>query len=90
MQGLLKHMKSSGKTEWTYEDYVDTFGDGSCNLSDTKLWGSREGKERLELALEDRLFDHQLSQQHVTSRGFPKRISENCIGKVEFINSKYS
>ena len=55
-------MKGAGKPAWTYEDYDDAFGDGS-NLSNPRIWGTREGKERFELALADRLFDHRISQQ---------------------------
>jgi hypothetical protein len=64
MQGLLKHMKGTGEEAWTYEDYDDAFGDG-CNLSNDRIWGTREGKERLELELADRLFDHRILQQQV-------------------------
>ncbi|KAI9512899.1 hypothetical protein F5148DRAFT_654946 [Russula earlei] len=42
----LDHMKGAGELAWAYEDYDDAFGDG-CNLSN---WGTREGKDRLELA----------------------------------------
>ena len=63
MQGLLKHMKGAGESAWTYEDYNDAFGDG--NLSNHRIWGTREGKERFELALADRLFDHPVLQQQV-------------------------
>ena len=62
MQGLFKHMKGAGESAWTYEDYDDAFGDGS-NLSNPRIWGTREGRERFELALADRLFDHRISQQ---------------------------
>lgn len=62
MQGLFKHMKGAGESAWSYEDYDDAFGDRSFNLSKMKIWGTREGKERLELALADRLFDHRMSQ----------------------------
>jgi hypothetical protein len=56
MQGLFEHMKGTGELGWTYEDFDDTFHDGNFNLSNPKLWGTREGKERFELALSDRLF----------------------------------
>ncbi|KAM6498894.1 hypothetical protein JOM56_006842 [Amanita muscaria] len=62
MQGLFKHMKGAGEPAWTYEDYDDAFGDG-FNLSNPRIWGTREGKERFELALVDRLFDHRIFQQ---------------------------
>lgn len=65
MQGLLKYMKGAGElASWTYEDYDDAFGDGS-DLSNHRIWGTREGKERFELALADRLFDHRILQQQV-------------------------
>jgi len=64
MQGLFKHMKGAGEQAWTYEDYDDAFGDG-FNLSNQRIWGTREGKERFELALADRLFDHRIVQQQV-------------------------
>lgn len=51
-------MKGAGESTWSYEDYDDAFGDRSFNLSKMNIWGTREGKERLELALADRLFDH--------------------------------
>ncbi len=64
MQGLFKYMKGVGEPAWTYEDYDDSFGDGS-NLPNHRIWGTREGKERFELALADRLFDHRILQQQV-------------------------
>ena len=66
MQGLFKHMKGAGESAWSYEDYDNAFGDHSFNLSNMNTWGTREGKERLELALADRLFYHRLSQQENT------------------------
>ncbi|KAF9231108.1 hypothetical protein BU15DRAFT_56578, partial [Melanogaster broomeanus] len=33
-QGLLTHMKGAGQTFRPYEDYEDTFGEGSFNPSD--------------------------------------------------------
>jgi len=62
MQGLFKHTKGTGEPAWTYEDYNDAFGDG-CNLSNHRIWGTREGKERFELALADRLFDLRILRQ---------------------------
>jgi hypothetical protein len=62
MQGLFKHMKGPGESEWPYVDYEDTFGEGS-NLSNPKIWETRVGKELFELALVDRLFDHRILQQ---------------------------
>jgi hypothetical protein len=64
MQGLFKYMKGVGEPAWTYEDCEDAFGDCS-NLSNHKIWGTREGKELFELALADRLFDHRILQQQV-------------------------
>lgn len=66
MQGLLKHMKGAGDVGWTYEDYDDAFSDGSFNLSNSKIWGTEEGKKLFEVALADRLFDHRISQQGTT------------------------
>ncbi|KIM47203.1 hypothetical protein M413DRAFT_271094 [Hebeloma cylindrosporum] len=68
VQGLLKHMKGTGEVGWTYEEYVETFRDGLLDLSNHKIWGSREGKERLELALSEGLFDHRLSQQSAAEK----------------------
>ncbi|KAM6490763.1 hypothetical protein JOM56_005131 [Amanita muscaria] len=64
MQGVYKHMRGTGELEWTYEEYDDVFGSGSFDLSNRKIWGTRQGKERFELALADRLFDHRISQQY--------------------------
>jgi len=55
-------MRGSGEAGWTFEDYDDAFGNGSFNLSNSTIWGTREGKERLEIALADRLFDNRVSQ----------------------------
>ena len=54
-------MKGAGEPPGTYEDYDDAF-DG-FNLSNRRIWGTKEGKQRLELALADRLFDHRILQQ---------------------------
>jgi len=61
MQGLLQHVKCSGEPAWAYEDYEDAFGDDSFDLSNPKIWGTREGKEIFELELAERLFDHRTS-----------------------------
>ena len=66
MQGLFKHMKGAGKSEWAYVDYEDTFGEGS-NLSNPKIWETSAGKELFELALADRLFDLRVSQQGLST-----------------------
>ncbi len=59
-QCLLKHVKGSGERSW---DYNHTFGIGAFNLSDAGVWGTAEGKERLELELENRLFEHRSQQE---------------------------
>jgi hypothetical protein len=59
LQGVLKHMKGVGEPTW---DYEGTFGDGAFDLSRRQIWGSAEGKERLELELSDRLFELQVAQ----------------------------
>jgi hypothetical protein len=66
MQGLFKHMKGTGEVEWTYEECDDTFGEGSFDMSNPKIWGTKGGKERFELALSDRLFEHQISRENAT------------------------
>jgi hypothetical protein len=48
LQGVLKHVKGAG--------------DDGFDLSRQEVWGSAEGKERLELEIFDRLFEHQISQ----------------------------
>ena len=65
LQCLLKHVKGSGEQQW---DYARTFGIGSFDLSNEAVWGTEEGKERLELELEERLFDHRLRDQGSGSR----------------------
>ncbi|KAI0299883.1 hypothetical protein BC826DRAFT_993921 [Russula brevipes] len=67
MQGVLKHVRGSAEPAWTEDDEDDVFGDGSLNLSNAKVWETREGKERFELALEDRLLDHRVSQYYTSS-----------------------
>ena len=32
MQGLFKHVRGAGESEWAYEDYEDAFGDDSYNF----------------------------------------------------------
>ena len=63
MQGIFKHMRGESEPAWTYEDYDNAFGEGSFNISNPKIWGTREGKERFELALTDRLLDHRVQQE---------------------------
>lgn len=60
LQGLLKHVKGLGERRW---DYAQTFGIGAFDLSDRVVWGTEEGKERLELELENRLFEHRALQE---------------------------
>ncbi|KAI0777726.1 hypothetical protein BD413DRAFT_602027 [Trametes elegans] len=55
LQGLLKHVKGRGERHWD-------FGPGALDLSDVRTWGTEEGKERLELELENRLYEHRLKQ----------------------------
>ncbi|KAI0772464.1 hypothetical protein BD413DRAFT_474283 [Trametes elegans] len=55
LQGLLKHVKGRGERHWDFRS-------GALDLSDTPVWGNAEGKERLELEMENRLFDHRLKQ----------------------------
>ncbi len=55
LQGLLKHVKGCGERHW---DFLS----GALDLSDGTMWGTDEGKERLELELDNRLFDHRLAQ----------------------------
>ena len=59
LQGVLKHMKGAGESTW---DYEDNLGDGAFDLFRHKIWGNSEGRERLELELADRLFDHRVAQ----------------------------
>lgn len=66
LQGVLKYIKGAGEPTW---DHEDVFGDGGFDLSRQEVWGSTEGKERLELEIFDRLFEHKVSQD--LSRGFP-------------------
>ncbi|OJT09288.1 hypothetical protein TRAPUB_14285 [Trametes pubescens] len=55
LQGLLKHVKGCGERHWDFRS-------GALDLSDGTVWGTDEGKERLELELDNRLFDHRLAQ----------------------------
>lgn len=59
LQGVLKHVKGAGEPTW---DYEDAFSDGGFDLSRQEIWGSVEGKERLELEFFDRLFEHQIAE----------------------------
>ncbi|EIW63014.1 uncharacterized protein TRAVEDRAFT_56202 [Trametes versicolor FP-101664 SS1] len=55
LQGLLKHVKGCGERHWDFRT-------GALDLSDRNVWGTDEGKERLELELDNRLFDHRRAQ----------------------------
>ncbi|KAF8481646.1 hypothetical protein DFH94DRAFT_691292 [Russula ochroleuca] len=60
MQCLFKFVIGPVEREWSWDECevaLDAF-----DLSDTGVWGTREGKELLEVMLADRLFDHRLSQ----------------------------
>ena len=43
-------------------DFEDNLGDGAFDLSRQEIWGNSEGRERLELELADRMFDHRVAQ----------------------------
>ncbi|PPQ99202.1 hypothetical protein CVT26_014125 [Gymnopilus dilepis] len=64
-QGLLSHVKGTGESEWSFEEVEDVFED-RFDMSNRKLWDTREGKEILESALADRLFDLLVSEQDPT------------------------
>ncbi|OJT01761.1 hypothetical protein TRAPUB_7817 [Trametes pubescens] len=55
LQGLLKHVKGCGERHWDFRT-------GALDLSDKDVWGTDEGKGRLETELDNRLFDHRLMQ----------------------------
>jgi hypothetical protein len=74
LQGLLKHVKGAGEPTW---DYDEAFGDGAFDLSRQELWESAEAKERLELELSERLFEHQVAQD--LSRMSPLSADANLI-----------
>jgi hypothetical protein len=60
MQGLFKFVigpEVQGRPWLEWDNAFDAF-----DLSNTTVWGTKEGKELLEAALAERLFDHQLSQ----------------------------
>ena len=59
MQGLFKYMIGPGEKGWSWKECEHAFG--TFDLSDTKVWGTNEGKVQLEVALAEKLFDHQLS-----------------------------
>jgi len=59
LQCVLKHMKGVGELTW---DYEDNLSDGGFDLSRENIWSNAEGKERLELELADRLFEHRVAQ----------------------------
>lgn len=55
-QCVLKNVKGVGEPTW---DYYDSEGAGNFDLSRSDVWGSEEGKERLEVELANRLFERQ-------------------------------
>ncbi|KDQ19253.1 hypothetical protein BOTBODRAFT_102284, partial [Botryobasidium botryosum FD-172 SS1] len=60
-QGLLKHVKGAGEPSWDFEDTMGNSDD--FDLYNVDVWGTRQGKEVLELCLADRLQDHLLQQR---------------------------
>jgi len=82
MQGILKYMKGAGEPEWTSEDDDDMFGPEGSNLPNP----TGNGKEGIELALADRLFDHLLMQQGDTEKNhFPRIFFFPVFGVQESI-----
>ena len=77
LQGLLKHVKGSGERHWDFRS-------GALDLSDGALWGTGEGKERLEVELEHRLFDHRSKQQQQRVSEFGSGCEERESGVVIF------
>jgi hypothetical protein len=57
-------MKGPGESPLTDENYCDAFEYGPFDLSNSNIWGTKEGKQQLELALAERLFDHRISQEY--------------------------
>jgi hypothetical protein len=62
MQGVYKHIKGAGEAAWTFEDYDETFGEDRFSMSNPRIWEIPEGRQGLELALADRLFEHRVAQ----------------------------
>jgi hypothetical protein len=52
-------MKGLGESTWDHEGNLSA---GAFDLSRNEVWSNAEGKERLELELADRLFDHRVAQ----------------------------
>ena len=63
MQGVLKHLKSPEEPAWTWIDWDNTFGEGDFDLTQPKLWQTRQGKAALEALLADRLFEHRIGME---------------------------
>jgi hypothetical protein len=87
-QGLFKFMIGSGYRGWSCSECEEAFC--AFDLSDAKVWGTQEGKEQLEVALAERLFDHQLSQS--IQDDTPRTVSQflvslsRTISHVTFLN----
>jgi hypothetical protein len=60
MQGLFKFVIGPEIQGWPWLEWNDAFD--IFDLSEATVWGTREGKELLEAALAERLFDHRLLQ----------------------------
>jgi len=54
---VLKNVKGVGEPTWDYE--LESSEGGKFDLSRRDVWGSEEGKERLEVELANRLFGRQ-------------------------------
>ena len=54
---MLKNVKGVGEPTWDYE--LESSEGGKFDLSRHDVWGSEEGKERLEVELANRLFGRQ-------------------------------
>jgi hypothetical protein len=66
MQGIFRHVKSSGELAWTHEKFDGTVSNGCVDFSNPKIWGTSERKGLFELAFSDGLVDRRISQQSVT------------------------
>ncbi|KAI0360629.1 hypothetical protein OH77DRAFT_1392868 [Trametes cingulata] len=73
LQGLLKHVKGRGERHWD-------FGCGALDLSDSRVWGTKEGKERLEVELENRLWEHRAKQNGSTDGDGEERARRSAAG----------
>ena len=72
MQCLFKYVIGTRERGWRWEGCEDAFD--ALDLSNSGVWGNREGKELLEVTLADRLFDTRLTQQQIPDET-PKTIS---------------